>query len=99
MSHIKTIDFQNTSTQSGTPTPLKIHYQADSDGEQITLDVLVEGVSLKPKKVRASKGSNEDAVMVTLTRDSFTGETVLVQATIMIDKDQGSSAFDNIKLV
>jgi len=99
MSHIKTIDFQNPSTQSGNPTSLTIHYQADSDGEQITLEVLVDGVSIKPKKVTASKGTNRDTVMATLTRGTFKGKTVLVEATIMIDRDHGSSAFDNIKLV
>jgi hypothetical protein len=99
VSHIKTIDFSAASAPSGQPTALQIHYQADSDGESITLDVLVDGVTIKPRRVSARQGTRIETFLVTLTRDTFTGKAVMVEATIKIDKDHGSSAFDNIKLV
>jgi hypothetical protein len=99
MSHIKTIDFSEPSARSGEPTDLQIHYQADADGEVIALEVLVDGVTIKPRRVTAKRGTHNEPFSVTLTRGSFTKTTVMVEATIKIDKDHGSSAFDNIRLV
>jgi hypothetical protein len=99
MSHITTIDFLNPTTPSTSPTPLKIGYQADTDGETVTFDVLVAGVQIDPPSTTVPKGSGDRTVDVRLKRGVFKGSTVVVRATIMIDPDHGSSAFDNIELV
>lgn len=99
MSHIKTIDFAQAEAISGAPTKLLIDYAADADGEKVTLEVLANGVTISPSSVTVSKGSHVRSVSVTLTRGTCADKTVSVEATIMIDADHGSSAFDNIDLV